>query len=103
MTEGGAVRVEDVERTGTSVGVKDVSEDGTEGGVTEMVIFSDEEEKGVEADGMELDSGGVAWAGFDSSHRPFLQREDSRKSNRQEETLSTTTTATGLKTCSVHS
>lgn len=31
-------------------------------------------------------SGGGAWAGFDSSHRPFLQQEDSRKSNRQEET-----------------
>lgn len=62
------------------------------------MIWSDEEEKGVEAEGVELDSEGVAWAEFDSSHRPFLQQGDSRKSNRQEETLSTTTTARGLKT-----
>lgn len=62
------------------------------------MIFSDEEEKGVEADGVDLDSGGVAWTGFDSSHRPFLQQGDSRKSNKQEEILSTTTTVTGLKT-----
>lgn len=106
VTEEGAGGVEDVERGGTSVDVKDVSVDGTEGEVTvvvvvvvvEEVILSDEDEKGVEAEGVELDSGGVAWAGFDSSHRPFLQQGDSRKSNRQEETLSTTTTATGLKT-----
>lgn len=91
--------VEDVER-GTSVDAKDISVDGTEGEVTVMVaeemILSDEEENRVEAEGVELDSEGVTWAGFDSSHRPFLQQEDSRKSNRQE-TLSTTTTATGLK------
>ena len=97
MTEEGVGGVEDVEKGGTSVDVKDVSVDGTEGEVTvvvvEEVIFSDEEEKGVE-----LDSGGVAWAGFESSHRPFLQQGDSRKSNRQEETLSTTTSATGLET-----
>ncbi len=82
--------------------VKDVSVDGTEGEVivvlVEKVILSDEEEKGVEAEGVDLDSERVAWAGFDSSHRPFLQQGDSRKSNRQEETFSTTTTATGLKT-----
>lgn len=102
VTEEGAGGVEDVERGGTSVDIKDVSVDGTEGEVTlmvaEEVILSEEEEKGVEAEGVELDSEGVAWAGFDSSHWPFLQQEDSRKSNRQEETLSTTTTATGLKT-----
>lgn len=95
--------VEDVERGGVSLDVKDVSVYGTEGEVTvvvvaEEVIFSNEEEKGVEAEGVELDSGGVAWAGFESSHRPFLQQGDSRKSNRQEETLSTTAIATGLKT-----
>lgn len=82
--------VEDVDRGGTSLDGKDVSVCGTVGEVTvvvtEEVIFSDEEEKGVE-----LGSGGVsAWAGFDSSHWPFLQQGDSRKSNRQEETLSTT-------------
>lgn len=68
--------VEDVERGGVSLDVKDVSVYGTEGEVTvvvvaEEVIFSNEEEKGVEAEGVELDSGGVAWAGFESSHRPF--------------------------------
>lgn len=101
VTDEGVGGVEDVERDGTSVDVKDVSVDGTEGEVTvvaDEVILSDEEENGVEAEGVELDSEGVAWAGFDSSHRPFLQQGDSRKSNRQEETLSTTTTATGLKT-----
>ena len=101
VTGEGVGVVEDADRGGTSVDVKDVSVYGTEGEVTvvvvEEVIFSDEEEKGVEAEGVELDSGGVAWAGFDSSHRPFLQQGDSRKSNRQEETLSTTTIATGLK------
>lgn len=101
VTEEGAGGVEDVE-SGTSVDAKDVSVDGTEGEVTvtvaEEMILSDEEENRVEAEGVELDSEGVTWAGFDSSHRPFLQQEDSRKSNRQEETLSTTTTATGLKT-----
>lgn len=61
----------------------------------EKVIFSGKEEKWVEADGMELDS---VWTGFDSSHWPFLQQEDSRKSNRQENTFSTTTTASELKT-----
>lgn len=75
VTEEGVGEVEDVERGGTSVDVKDVSVDGTEGEVTavvvEEVIFSDEEEKGVEAEGVELDSEGVAWAGIDSSHRPF--------------------------------
>lgn len=29
------------------------------------------EDKEVETEGVELDSGGVAWAGFDSSHWPF--------------------------------
>lgn len=100
VTEEGAGRVEDEEMGGIPVDVKGVSVDGTEWEVTVMVaeevILSDEEEKRVEAWGVELDSGGVAWAGFDSSHRPFLQQGDSRKSNRQEETLSTTTTATGL-------
>lgn len=75
VTEEGAGGVEDVERGGTSVDVKVVSVDRTEGEVTvvvvEEVILSDEEEKGVEAEGVELDSGGVAWAGFDSSHWPF--------------------------------
>lgn len=66
--------------------------------VEEKVIFSDKEEKGVEADGVELDSRGVAWTGFDSSRWPFLQQEDSRKSNRQEETLRNTTSATELQT-----
>lgn len=102
VTEERAGGVEDVEKGGASVDVKDVSVDGIEGEMTvvvvEEVILSDEEEKGVEAEGVVLDSEGVAWAGFDSSHRPFLQQGDSRKSNRQEETLSTTTTATGLKT-----
>lgn len=68
--------VEDVERREASVEVKHVSVGGAEGEVTvvlveEMVILSEEEEKGVEAEGVELDSEGVAWAGFDSSHRPF--------------------------------
>lgn len=45
------------------------------------------EDKEVETEGVELDSGGVAWAGFDSSHWPFLQQEDSRKSNRQEHSV----------------
>lgn len=74
VTEEGTWDVEDVERDGTSVDVKDVSVDGIEGEVTvvvEEVIWSDEEEKGVDAEGVELDSEGVAWAGFDSSHRPF--------------------------------
>lgn len=74
VTEEGTGDVEDVERDGTSVDVKDVSVDGIEGEVTvvvEEVIWSDEEEKGVDAEGVELDSEGVAWAGFDSSHRPF--------------------------------
>lgn len=39
--------------------------------VVEEVIMSDVEDKGVETEGVELDSGGVAWAGFDSSHWPF--------------------------------
>lgn len=68
------------------------SEDVTgEGGVTvvDMNVL-EEDEKGVE-----LDSRGVAWAGFDSSQWSFLQQGDSRKSNRGRETLSTTTT--GLK------
>lgn len=63
------------------------------------VVVEEVEDKGVETEGVELDSGGVAWAGFDSSHWPFLQQENSRKSNRQEETFSTTTTGTGPKTC----
>lgn len=75
VTEEGAVGGEDVERGGTSVHVKDVSVDGTEGEVVmvvvEEVILSDEEEKGVEVEGVDLDSEGVAWAGFESSHRPF--------------------------------
>lgn len=65
---------EDVERGGTSLDAKDVSVDATgevRVVVVEEVIMSDEEEKGVEAEGVALDAGGVAWAGFDSSHRPF--------------------------------
>lgn len=102
VTVEGAVGGKYEERGGSSVHVKDVSVDGTEGEVrmvvVEEVILSDEEEKGVEVEGVDLDSEGVAWAGFESSHRPFLQQGDSRKSNRQEETLSTTTTTTRLKT-----
>ena len=84
---------------------------GTEGEVT-VVVEGDvlmlqgrkkeeeEEEEGggrgvVGSVGVEPDSGGVARAGFDSSHQPFLQQRDGRKSNRQEETLSTKTTTTG--------
>lgn len=83
VTEEGA-EVVDVQRGGASVDVKDVSIDGTEGEVTVVmvvkeVILSDEEEKGVEAEGVELDSEGVAWAGFDSSHWPFLQRETAER------------------------
>ena len=76
--------MDDVERGGKP---GDVQVDATEGEVTavveEGVIMSDEVEKGVEAEGVGLDSEGVAWAGFDSSHRPFLQQGDSRKSIRQ--------------------
>lgn len=74
VTEEGVGGVEEVERGATSVVVKDVSVDETEREVTvvvEDVILSDEEEKGVEAEGVKLDSEGVAWAGFDSSHWPF--------------------------------
>lgn len=60
----------------------------------ERVILSEREGRGIKADGVELDSGVVAWTGFDSSRWPFLQQEDSRKSNRQEETLRTITSAT---------
>lgn len=81
--------VEDVEGGGASGDVQDVSIDVT-GEVTVMVVggvvMSDREERGVEAEGVGLDSGGVAWAGFDSSHWPFLQQGDSRKSNRQKDT-----------------
>lgn len=90
-----------VEACGALVGVKDVSADGMDGEVTgtmsEEDILSDKDEMRVRTEGVGLGSEGVAWAGFDSSHRPFLQQEDSRKSNRQEETLSTMTTATGFK------
>lgn len=83
-----------VERDGPSVDVKDVSVDVTEGEVTGMVpgeeVWSGKEEKVVKAKGMGFDSEGVAWADFDSSHWPFLQQEDSRKRNRQVETLNTT-------------
>lgn len=93
---------EGVKRGGASEDVKDMSVQEREGEVTVMlaedVMLSDENKNGVETWGVKLDSGGVAWAGFDSSHRPFLQQEDSRKSNRQEETLSTRTIATGLQT-----
>lgn len=71
-TERGAGGAEDVGKGGTSVDVRDVSVDGTVTVVEvveEGVILSDKEEKGVE--GVELDSEGVAWAGIDSSHRPF--------------------------------
>lgn len=66
-----------------------------QGGVTvvvEGVKMSDEEGKEVVVEGVELGSEGVAWTGFDSSHQLFLQQGDSRKSNRQREILSTTTT-----------
>lgn len=82
-------RVEDVEGSGTSRDVQDASTDVT-GEVRVVVagamVMSDREEKGVKAGGVGLDSGGVAWAGFDSSHRPFLQQGDSRKSDRQKDT-----------------
>lgn len=80
---------ESVKRGGASEDAKDMSVQWREGEVTmlaEDVMLSDKDKNGVEAWGVKLDSGGVAWAGFDSSHRPFLQQEDSRKSNRQEET-----------------
>lgn len=68
------------------------SVDGTDGVVTGMMsegeVLSDSDEMRGGSEGVGLGSGGVAWAGFDSSHRPFLQQEDSRKSNRQEERLS---------------
>lgn len=66
------------------------------GGVTVVVVvgvkMADEEGKEVVVEGVELGSEGVAWTGFDSSHQLFLQQGDSRKSNRQKEILSTTTT-----------
>lgn len=75
VTEEGAGRVEDEEMGGIPVDIEDVPVDGTEREVTVMVaeevILSDEREKRDEAWGVELDSGEVAWAGFDSSHRPF--------------------------------
>lgn len=94
--------MEDVERCGPSVDVKDVSVVGTEGEVTGMVpgeeLWSGKEEKVVKAKGMGFDSEGMAWADLDSSHWPFLQQEDSRKRNRQVETLNTT----AENTCSIH-
>lgn len=56
----------------------------------------------VMSDGGGLGSEGVAWAGFDSSHRPFLQQEDSRKSNRQEETQYDDYCYRIQHTCSAH-
>lgn len=86
---------------GALVEAKDVSEDGMDGEVTGTMSeedMSDNDEMRVRSEGVGLGSEGVAWAGFDSSPRPFLQQEDSRKSNTQEETLSTMTTATGFNT-----
>lgn len=71
---------------GALVEVKDVLLDGTEEQVTVVmgeVILSDEEEKGVGAERVELDSEGVAWAGFDSSHRPFLQQGAERATDKK--------------------
>lgn len=68
-----------------------MSVDVAEGEVMVVVdkIMSDGEGRGVV-----LDSG--TWVEFDSSHRPFLQWGDSRKSNRRK-TLSTTTTGSRPK------
>lgn len=64
--------------------------DGTDGGGTgimlEEEVLSDRDEMRAGSEGGGLGFGGVAWAGFDSSHWPLLQQKDSRKSNRQEET-----------------
>lgn len=54
-----------------------MSLDGTEEEEVVMMVVegdtitSDEEGIGAVAEGVELDSEGVAWAGFDSSHWPF--------------------------------
>lgn len=102
VMEEGAGGAEGVKSGGASEDAKDMSVQEREGEVTVMlaedVMLSDKDKNGVETWGVKLDSGRVVWAGFDSSHRPFLQQEDSRKSNRQEETLSTRTIAIGLQT-----
>lgn len=88
-------KVVDEKRERTSMDGREVSVDVAEGEVVRVVVdgvMSDGEEKGVE-----LGAVGRIWAGFDSSHRPFLQWGDSRKSNRRKETLSTTTTGSRTK------
>lgn len=81
---------EDVEECRALVEAQDVWVDEIDGEGTGMMskeeVLSDKDEMRVRSEGGGLGFGGVAWAGFDSSHRPFLQQEDSRKSNRQEET-----------------
>lgn len=92
---------EEVAGGGASGEVRGVSGDMTGGQVTAVTVdvgmTSDEEENGGEAEKVRLDSEGEAWAGFDSSHRPFLQQGNSTKSNKQKETLSTTTTGHMLR------
>lgn len=87
VTGVGLGEVEDVEECRALVETQDVSIDGIDEvtGVMSEEILSEDEMR-VMSEGGGLGSEGVAWAGFDSSHRPFLQQEDSRKSNRQEET-----------------
>lgn len=81
VTEEEVRGVDNVERGVTSGDIEDVSVDAIEKEVTvvevEEMTMSDEEEMGVEAVGEELDSEGVAWAGFESSHWAFLQQGDS--------------------------
>lgn len=42
-------------------------------------MFSDKEEKVVEAEKVELNAGEVGWTGFGSSKWPFLQQETAEK------------------------
>lgn len=70
--------------------------------VVKEVILSDEEEKGVEAGGVELDSEGVAWAGYDSSHRPFLQQGEQKEQHTRRDTQYYNYHYRTQDTCSVH-
>lgn len=100
LTQVKMVLVEVAQGGGTSGGRHDKS-DTTQGGVTAVMVegttMSDEEGKEVVIERVEPDSEGVAWTGFDSSHQLFLQQGDSRKSNRQKEIFSTTTTGSKPK------
>lgn len=96
VTQVKVVLVEVAQEGGTSGGRH--TSDKTQGGVTvEGTTMSHEEGKEVVIERVEPDSEGVAWTGFDSSHQLFLQQGDSRKSNRQKERLSTTTTGSKPK------